>query len=81
MTTVDNSPSTTPRAKPLSSVMAALDPILPRSTEGRILLVMALLLTLWGLAIFTFGVPALVWPMKLIVPGMIVALVLLTWGM
>ena len=36
---------------------------------------------LWGVAIAAFGVPALVWPMKLIVPGMIVALVALTWGM
>ena len=31
--------------------------------------------------ILLIGVPELVWPMKLIVPAMVAALVLLTWGM
>lgn len=38
-------------------------------------------LGLWGLAIFNFGVPALVWPMMLIVPSLVLGLVLLTLGM
>ena len=53
----------------------------PLSTEAKIVLAMLGVVALWGLAIFTFGVPALVWPMKLIVPGLILSLVLLTWGM
>ncbi|EBA13869.1 hypothetical protein [Roseobacter sp. CCS2] len=53
----------------------------PVSTEAKIVLTILAVVALWGLAIFTFGVPALVWPMKLIVPGLILSLVLLTWGM
>jgi hypothetical protein len=53
----------------------------PLSTEAKIVLAILTVIALWGLAIFTFGVPALVWPMKVIVPGLILSLVLLTWGM
>lgn len=53
----------------------------PMSMEAKIVLGLITLVALWGLAIFTFGVPALVWPMKIIVPGIVVSLVLLTWGM
>ena len=55
--------------------------LFPLRLETKILLVVFTLLALWGLAIFTFGVPALVWPMKLIVPGLVILLVLLTLGM
>ena len=51
------------------------------SLEAKILLVVLAVLTLWALAIFTFGIPALVWPMKVIVPTIVLGLVLLTWGM
>ena len=55
--------------------------LFPLRLETKILLVVFAILALWGLAIFTFGVPALVWPMKLIVPGLVVLLVVLTLGM
>lgn len=51
------------------------------SVETKIVLALLTIVVLWGLAIFTFGVPALVWPMKIIVPGLVLSLVLLTWGM
>lgn len=53
----------------------------PMTTEAKIVLAILAVVALWGFSIFTFGVPALVWPMKIIVPGLIVSLVLLTWGM
>lgn len=55
--------------------------VYPLSTEAKIVLLILAVVAIWGFAIFTFGVPALVWPMKLIVPGLILSLVLLTWGM
>ncbi len=58
-----------------------LRPSLNLSLEAKILLAVFAVLTLWAFAIFTFGIPALVWPMKIIVPGMVLGLVLLTWGM
>lgn len=59
---------------PLSSLSAI-------SSETKIVLIILAVLSLWGLAILTFGVAALVWPMKIIVPGMILGLVLLTRGL
>lgn len=57
-------------------------PALPKlGREAKIALVVLAVLALWGVAILTFGVPALVWPMKLVVPGIVLGLVLLTWGM
>ncbi|PJI86088.1 hypothetical protein BC777_2445 [Yoonia maricola] len=53
----------------------------PLSMEAKIVLAILAVVALWGLAIFTFGVAALVWPMTLIVPGIVLSLVLLTWGM
>lgn len=53
----------------------------PISMEAKIVLALLSLIALWGLAIFTFGVPALVWPMMIIVPAIVLSLVLLTWGM
>lgn len=51
------------------------------SLETKILLVIFTLLVIWGIAIFTFGIPALLWPMKLIVPALIAMLFVLTWSM
>ncbi len=59
----------------------AVSKVFPLSTEAKIVLAILAVMAIWGLAIFTFGIPALVWPMKLIVPGLILSLVLLTWGM
>ncbi|MCK0097076.1 hypothetical protein MWU60_15975 [Yoonia sp. F2084L] len=55
--------------------------VYPLGTEAKIVLLILAVVAIWGFAIVTFGVPALVWPMKLIVPGLILSLVLLTWGM
>ncbi|MEJ8562600.1 hypothetical protein QTO30_16135 [Yoonia sp. GPGPB17] len=53
----------------------------PMSMEAKIVWGILALVAIWGLAIFSFGVPALVFPMALIVPGIVLGLVLLTWGM
>jgi hypothetical protein len=66
---------------PIEALVAPMRPLVPRSFELRVLLVALLVLSLWALAIATFGVPALVWPMKMIVPGCVVMLVVLTQGM
>ena len=50
----------------------------PMSMEAKIVWAILAILALWGIAIFIFGVPALVWPMKIIVPGLVLGLVLLT---
>ena len=62
-------------------ILAPLRPVMTSSTETKIALATIAVVILWGLAVAAFGVPALVWPMKLIVPGMVVGLVALTWGM
>ncbi|WP_342069179.1 hypothetical protein [Yoonia algicola] len=53
----------------------------PLSMEAKIVLALLTVVAIWGFAILTFGVPALVWPMAIIVPGIVLGLVLLTWGM
>ena len=65
---------------PIEALIAPMRPILPDSKETKILLTVLFLLSLWGVAIATFGIPALVWPMKLIVPTAVVCLILLTAG-
>ena len=50
------------------------------SGEAKIVLAILTLVSLWGIAILTFGYPAIIIPMKIIVPSMFVGLVLLTWG-
>ncbi len=60
---------------------SSIDAVYPLSTEAKIVLAILAIVAFWGFAIFSFGVPALVWPMMLIVPGLIAGLVLLTWGM
>jgi len=63
------------------AAVAFYDLFFPISTQAKIVCALLASIALWGAAIFTFGVPALVYPMMLIVPGMILGLVLLTWGM
>ena len=75
-------PQTAPEyRKTLNAVAAPFRFSFRLSLEAKILLVALAVLTLWALAIFTFGIPALVWPMKVIVPSIVLGLVLLTWGM
>ena len=50
------------------------------SLEMKITLLILAALSVWGIAVLAFGVAALVWPMKFIVPGIIAGLVLMTWG-
>ena len=64
-----------------AELVAPLRPLFPQSAKAKIMWSVFLLLTLWALAIAIFGVPALVWPMKAIVPTAIIGLVALTWGM
>lgn len=71
MTAID--PQDTPSRSPRFGVTLSL--------EAKILLVIFTLLAIWGVAIFTFGIPALLWPMKLIVPALIAMLFVLTWSM
>ncbi len=71
MTVID--PQDTPSRIPRFGVTLSL--------EAKILLVIFTLLAIWGFAIFTFGIPALLWPMKLIVPALIAMLFVLTWFM
>ncbi|MDJ0827589.1 MAG: hypothetical protein QNJ16_19030 [Rhodobacter sp.] len=65
---------------PIAALLAPVRPYLPKNREAAILATLLLFLTLWGLAIATFGYPALVWPMKAIVPGLVVCLILITMG-
>ena len=81
MTSIDMTTLRKISAAPASKVSAVAHSVFPLGLEARILLIILALISLWALAIFTFGVPALVWPMKVIVPSMILGLVLLTWGM
>lgn len=75
-------PQPTPRAPSATEeLIAPMRPLLPQSSEMKIAMVVLLILSLWAVAIITFGVPALVWPMKAIVPLAIAALVAITWGM
>jgi hypothetical protein len=62
-------------------LVAPLRPILPQSPKAKIMWGVLLVLTIWALAIASFGVPALVWPMKVIVPMAVLTLVAITWGM
>ncbi|MEO0743832.1 MAG: hypothetical protein AAFY49_00660 [Pseudomonadota bacterium] len=50
------------------------------SVEISILLVVLALLALWGIAIFTFGYPALIVPALALVPTIFVVLMLITVG-
>ncbi len=81
MTVIQTNAPATQRHHPLAALLSPLRPILPKRRDGRILAVTLTLLAVWGMAIATLGVPALVWPMMLIVPAMVAGLVVLTQGM
>lgn len=53
---------------------------LSASPELRVVAVILLVLALWGVAIATFGYPALIVPMLALVPTMFVVLLLITVG-
>lgn len=68
-------------ALPFHKATATVKAVFPLGLEARIILMILAVLSLWALAIMTFGVPALIWPMTVIVPTLVLSLVLLTWGM
>jgi hypothetical protein len=76
-----NAKTPSPAPSATEELIAPMRPFLPQRTETKILMVVLLVLSLWAMAIITFGVPALVWPMKVIVPLAVAALVAITWGM
>ena len=48
--------------------------------ETRLLLAVLAALGLWGIAIATFGYPAIILPALVAVPAMFVTLLVITWG-
>ena len=60
------------RAAPVLKVLTSI--------EVRILLPLLAVLAVWGLAIATFGYPALIVPVLALVPSMFVVLMLITVG-
>ncbi|MEL6683703.1 MAG: hypothetical protein AAFN63_04760 [Pseudomonadota bacterium] len=81
MSLIDQTPARSALNAAKATAISWRDYFFPLGMEAKIVWTILAVLTLWILAIFTFGVPALVWPMKIIVPGMVLSLVLLTWGM
>ncbi len=81
MTDVFQAPDRAQHKSGWDELLAPLRPVLDSSTETKLALAVLALVAVWALAVAIFGVPALVWPMKLIVPGMVLGLVALTWGM
>ncbi|WP_413720582.1 hypothetical protein [Silicimonas sp. MF1-12-2] len=81
MTVTDHHSSAPDHRTPMQELLMPLRPLLDSSRETKIILAILAVLAFWGIAILAFGVPALVWPMKLIVPGLCFGLVALTWGM
>ncbi len=65
----------------VNEILAPLRPLKALNPEARILLIALCFFALWGVAIAAFGLPALLWPMKLAVPGIVLLLVLITWSM
>lgn len=65
----------------LNEMLSPLRPLQTMNPELKILLVALCLFAVWGLAIASFGLPALLWPMKLAVPGIVLLLVVITWSM
>jgi hypothetical protein len=62
-------------------MLAPLRPLKELNSEIKILLIALCVIALWGLAIASFGLPALLWPMKLAVPGLVLLMVVITWSM
>ena len=81
MTVANHYTSAPDHRTPMQELLMPLRPLLDSSRETKIILAILAVLAFWGIAILAFGVPALVWPMKLIVPGLCFGLVALTWGM
>jgi len=81
MTTTDMNPVKETYWTLRDRTRAWLRGLFPLSLEARIVIGVLAALTGWGALIATFGVPALVFPMTFIVPGLVLGLVLLTWGM
>ena len=81
MTVTDHHSSAPDHRTPMQELLMPLRPLLDSSRETKIILAILAVLAFWGITILAFGVPALVWPMKLIVPGLCFGLVALTWGM
>lgn len=54
--------------------------VIPKSVEGRILMVIFAVLALWGVAIATFGYPAIIIPALIAVPVMFTFLMMITVG-
>jgi len=68
------------RDDPIAALAAPVSGLLPEGRDSKIMMITLLVLTVWAIAIATFGIPALLWPMKLIVPALVLGLVLLAWG-
>ena len=81
MTVANHYTSAPANRTPMQELLMPLRPLLDSSRETKIILAILAALVIWAMAIVAFGVPALVWPMKLIVPGLVFGLVALTWGM
>ena len=81
MTDATPSPDRARATGPAADLLAPLAPLLPATREGEVLAFTLALVALWAVAIAVFGIPALLWPMKLIVPALLIGLVALTWGM
>lgn len=67
-----NSPSYQPGSTAFS--------IIPKSAEGRIVMMILAMLALWGVAIATFGYPAIIIPALIAVPVMFTLLMMITVG-
>ena len=76
---VTETPPRTPNAT--DDLMRPARGFLSLGFEAKAVLIFLFVISVWVLAIFTFGPVAFVWPMKIIVPTMMVGLVLLTWGL
>jgi hypothetical protein len=73
--------TTQPGARPLSTMLALIRSAHALSLDAKFLIAIFGVLILWAISVLAIGVPALVWPMKVVVPAMFLCLVCLTWGM
>ncbi len=67
------------RAHPTAWIAMHLRVVPALSIEAKILVALGAILGLWAFSIMAFGIPALVWPMKLVVPAMFLCLIWITW--
>ena len=80
MSQIEALPSRPKAPGPMEELASPLRFLPETSTETKIVLTILMVLSIWGMAILSIGVAALVWPMKFIVPLMVLALVLITWS-